>query len=170
MALPVRQRQATTAQPVRRWEPISEFEQLQNQMGQLLESVLSTPGEGGSTATLLPLVDIEETDDAWIIEAELPGVDKDDVNVQLQDSELEITGDIKERERTGILRRRTRRTGRFEFRVTLPGQTDPAKVQANVRNGVLTVRIPKPEPASSRKIDVQDGNPEGQGNGAGQGS
>jgi HSP20 family protein len=156
MAVPVRQRQATTAQPIRRWEPFSEFEQLQNQMGQLLESVIATPAAGGNGTTWLPLVDIEETDDAWIIEAEIPGIDRKDVNVELQDSELEISGEIKERERKGIIRRRTRRTGRFEFRVTLPGQTDPEKVEANVKHGVLTVRVPKSEQASRRRIDVQE--------------
>jgi HSP20 family protein len=101
------------------------------------------------------LVDIEETDDAWVIEAEVPGVDRKDVNVELRDSELEISGDIKERERKGILRRRTRRVGRFEFRVTLPGSTNSENVQANVKDGVLTVRIPKQEEASRRKIEVQ---------------
>jgi HSP20 family protein len=155
MAVPVRRREAR-AQPVQRWEPFSEFEQLQNEMGQLLESVLLTPTAAGTNgAPWLPLVDIEETDDAWIIEAEVPGVDRKDVNVELRDSELEISGDIKEKERKGILRRRTRRTGRFEFRVTLPGSADPEKVEANVKNGVLTVRIPKPEQATRRKIEVQ---------------
>ncbi|MEA2158937.1 MAG: hypothetical protein QOD66_1317 [Solirubrobacteraceae bacterium] len=156
MAVNVRQRPATTAQPIRRWEPFSEFEQLQNQMGQLLESVLAAPTAGGNGTTWLPLVDIEETDDAWTIEAEIPGIDRKDVNVELNDSELEISGEIKERERKGVLRRRTRRTGRFEFRVTLPGHTDAEKVEANVKNGVLTVRVPKSEKASRRKINVQE--------------
>jgi HSP20 family protein len=69
----------------------------------------------------VPLADIEETDDAGIIEAEAPGADRDDINVEFHASELVITGEIKEKERKGILRRRTRRTGRFEYRVTLPG-------------------------------------------------
>jgi HSP20 family protein len=155
MAVPVRRREATS-QPMQRWEPFREFEQLQNQMGQLLESVLLTPsGTGSNGAPWLPLVDIEETDDAWVIEAEVPGVARKDVNVELRDSELEISGEIKERERKGILRRRTRRTGRFEFRVTLPGSTKPENVKANVKDGVLTVRIPKQEQASRRKIEVQ---------------
>ncbi|HEX3906882.1 MAG TPA: Hsp20 family protein [Mycobacteriales bacterium] len=51
----------------------------------------------------------------------MPGVDRHDVNVELRDSELVITDEIKARERKGILRRRTRRTGRFEYRVVLPG-------------------------------------------------
>src|SRR3981189_3336490 len=67
-----------------------------------------------------PRVDIEETDNACIVGAELPGVRRKDVNVEARDSEVVITGEIKEREPKGIIRRRTRRTGRFEYRVTPP--------------------------------------------------
>jgi HSP20 family protein len=81
------------------------------------------------------------------------------VHVDVQDNELAITGEIKERERTGILRRRTRKTGEFEFRVTLPGQVDAERIDANLRDGVLTVRIPKPEQARPRRIDVKSGDP-----------
>ena len=136
-ALPTRRRDMT-ARPVRRFEPFRELDQLQAQMGELLESALSgTPGEAAPWA---PAVDIEETDDAWIVEAELPGVDKKDINVEVRESEVVISGDIKERERKGILRRRTRKTGQFEFRVTLPGPADADAITADVKNGVLTVR------------------------------
>ncbi len=67
-----------------------------------------------------------------------------------------ITGDIKERERKGILRRRTRRTGRFEFRVTTPDDVDPDAVDASLDGGVLSVRIPKPEPARPHRVAIRD--------------
>jgi len=67
------------------------------------------------------LVDLEETDDAWIIEAEVPGARREDVSVELHGDELAVHGEIRERERAGILRRRTRRTGQFDYRVRLPG-------------------------------------------------
>lgn len=67
-----------------------------------------------------PLVDIEETDDDHLVEAELPGVKRENVSIDLAGSELTITGEVKERERTGRLRQRTRRSGRFEYRVRLP--------------------------------------------------
>ena len=150
-ALPTRRRDMT-ARPVRRFEPFREFDQLQAQMGELLESALAgAPGEG---APWIPAVDIEETDDAWIVEAELPGVDKKDVDIQLNDSELVVRGEIKERERTGILRRRTRRVGEFEFRVTLPGQTDAEQIDAKLDGGVLAIRIPKPQETQPRHIDI----------------
>jgi HSP20 family protein len=141
-----------TARPVRRFEPFREFDQLQAQMGELLESALAgAPGEG---APWIPAVDIEETDDAWIVEAELPGVDKKDVDIQMNDSELVVRGEIKERERAGILRRRTRRVGEFEFRVTLPGQTDAEQIDAKLDGGVLAIRIPKPQETQPRHIDI----------------
>ena len=150
-ALPTRRRDMT-ARPVRRFEPFREFDQLHAQMGELLESALAgAPGEG---APWIPAVDIEETDDAWIVEAELPGVDKKDVDIQMNDSELIVRGEIKERERAGILRRRTRRVGEFEFRVNLPGQTDAEQIDAKLDGGVLAIRIPKPQETQPRHIDI----------------
>jgi HSP20 family protein len=110
------------------------------------------PGNGG---TWVPPADIEETDDAWIVEAELPSVDRKHVNVELHDYELVISGEIIEKERKGVLRRRTRRMGRFEYRVDLPGQPDAEHVEAKLHGGVLTVRVPKAEGTHSRQIDVK---------------
>ena len=114
--------------------------------------LIGLPGNGGSAWT--PPVDIIETDDAWVLEAELPGVDSDDINVEVRDSEVSISGEIKERDRKGILRRRTRRVGTFDFHVTLPGQVDPDDIEANADNGVLTVRVPKPEQARAHRVEV----------------
>ena len=102
-----------------------------------------------------PPVDIEEQDNAYVIEAELPGVQKDDVNIELVSNELMITGEIKEREREGILRKRTRRIGRFEYRVRLPEQVDADNVEASLKDGVLSVRVPKREQAERRTIQVK---------------
>ena len=154
MALPVR-RPTTHAAPVPPWDPFREFEQLQAATGQLLEELMAGPGAGNG-GIFTPPVDIEETEDAWIIEADLPGVDKKDIEVDVRDGELTISGELKERERKGILRRKTRRVGHFEFRVSLPGGADPEKVDANVRDGVLTVRIPKPEQSRPRRIEITD--------------
>ncbi len=77
------------------------------------------------------------------------------MNIELVGNELAITGDIKEKERKGVLRRRTRRVGRFEFRVTLPNQVDPEKIEAELTDGVLTVHVPKAERAQRRQIEVK---------------
>jgi HSP20 family protein len=153
MALPVR-RTATPSQPLQRWEPFRELEQLREQMGQLMETAWS-PVSGGNGGTWMPLADIEETDDAWIIEAELPSVERNDINVDLIDDELVITGEIKEKERKGVLRRRTRRTGQFEYRVTLPRHPNEEGIEANLHEGVLSVRVPKAQQERPRRIDVK---------------
>jgi HSP20 family protein len=154
MPLLTRRSQDVRTQPVERWDPFRELEQLHEQMGQLMDG-FPAPSGMGNGGVWAPPVDIEETEDAWIVEAEVPGVDRKDVNVELRDSELVITGEIKEKERKGILRRRTRRTGRFEYRVVLPGQTRDEQIEANLHDGVLTVRVPKPEQSRPRRIEVQ---------------
>jgi HSP20 family protein len=138
---------------LQRWEPFRELEQLQEHMDRLMQTTWSPLGTGNG-GIWMPVTDIEETEDAWVIEAELPGVDKKDVNVEMRDSELIISGEIKEKERKGILRRQTRKTGEFEYRVTLPGQSDADHIEANLHDGVLTVRVPKTEQAK-RRIEVK---------------
>jgi HSP20 family protein len=140
-----------------RWEPLSEFEHVTERMRRMLDQTFggfewpSLAEDGGWS----PLVDIEETDDAYVVEAELPGVKRSDVNIELIGNELTITGEIKQRERKGALRRQTRRTGRFDYRVSLPNQVDAEKIEANLTDGVLTVRVPKSERAQRRKIQVK---------------
>lgn len=124
-------------------------------MGQLLESVLGPMPGGNGGGSWSPLVDIEEAEDAWIVEAELPGVERKDITVELRDSELEISGEIKERERKGVVRRQTRRTGRYDYRVQLPGQADAEQIDAKLHDGVLTVRVPKTEQTRPRRIEVK---------------
>jgi HSP20 family protein len=141
MALPVRQ-SAAGPQAVAQWDPFRE----------VMEGVLG--GRLGDSQIHVPRFDIEETDDAWIVEAELPGVKRKDVNVEVRDGELLVSGEIKERERKGILRHRTRHMGEFEIRVVLPGDVDPDRVDAEIDDGILTVTIPKPERAKPRKIEV----------------
>jgi HSP20 family protein len=70
-------------------------------------------------------------------------------------NELQITGETVEKERVGILRRRTRRVGRFEYRVTLPGPIDPDSIDASLHDGILRVTVPKPEQARPRRVEIQ---------------
>ena len=102
-----------------------------------------------------PPVDIEEQDDAYVLEAELPGVDKKDVKIEYSGNELTISGEIKERERKGIVRRKTRRTGGYLYRVVLPDEVDPDGIEAKLQDGVLVVRVPKAKKAERRKIEVK---------------
>jgi HSP20 family protein len=139
-----------TAMQTRRWEPVRDMEQLRR----MLEDTFGLPAGLSESAAWVPPVDIEERDDAYLVEAELPGVERDDIDIELIGNELTISGDIKERERAGILRKRTRQVGRFEFRVTLPDHVDSDGVEANLKDGVLTVRVPKSQRAQRRRIEV----------------
>jgi HSP20 family protein len=130
-----------------------ELEQIQEQTFQLLQSVLGgTPF--GDAGFFVPNVDIEETEDSWILEAELPGAKAEDIDVEAHDNEIEITGEIVEKERKGILRRRTRPVGRFEFRASLPGPIDRDKIDASFDDGILRVTVRKPEAARPRRVEV----------------
>jgi HSP20 family protein len=139
------------------WEPLSEFEQINERMRRLLEQTFGGFGWPSPTQTggWSPLVDIEESDDAYVVEAELPGVKRDDVNIEFVGNELIVTGEIKERERKGALRHKTRRTGRFDYRVVLPEHVDSEKIDASLADGVLTVRVPKSEHAQRRKVEIK---------------
>lgn len=159
MTLAVRRRESNQpTRPIQRYEPFRELQDIQEHLNELLRSTMPGVPVDEVVRPWVPPVDIEETEDEWILEAELPGVDKKDINVEVRDSEVVISGDIKARERKGILRRRTRKTGEFEFRVTLPGPTTPEAITAEVKDGVLAVRIPKPEEARPRRIEVSGEN------------
>jgi HSP20 family protein len=140
-------------------QPLRELEDLQEQTAQLLQQLWGSAAPD-MPAPWVPDVDIEEADDAWIVEAELPGARAEDIHVEVHEGELTIRGEIVEREREGILRRRSRRVGQFEYHVALPGLTDAAEPEARLRQGVLSVRVPKPEVSRPREIRIQDGGAE----------
>ncbi|MGY1820792.1 Hsp20/alpha crystallin family protein [Geodermatophilus sp. SYSU D00079] len=144
MTLPVR----TPSRSVASWDPFRELAELSDRMNRLWETGL------GDVDRWSPLADVEETDDAWSVEIDLPGVARDDVDIQLSERELTVSGEVREKERTGILRRRTRRVGRFSYAVTLPGDVDPDGVTAQLTDGVLTVRVPKAQRAKPRRIVI----------------
>jgi HSP20 family protein len=147
-------RPASTQQPVH-WAAI---EQVPERMRRMLEQTLGsfgTPALLSEAATWTPLVDIEEEDDAYVIEAEVPGAKREDISIELLGNELSISGEVKVRERKGTVRRSTRRVGRFDYRVTLPSHVDPKKIEAKLSDGLLTVRVPKAEQAQRQRIEVK---------------
>jgi HSP20 family protein len=139
-------------------EPLRELEQMTERMGRMLDEAFDGrgwPSLFGERAGWSPPVDIEETDDAYVVEAELPSVKREDVNVELVGNDLEITGEVKERERTGTLRRRARRSGRFAYHVTFPTSVGPDKIDAKLADGVLTVQVPKARRDERRRIEIK---------------
>ncbi|MCW3005017.1 MAG: heat-shock protein Hsp20 [Conexibacter sp.] len=152
MPLLVRRREFQS-RPQQYAQPYRDLQDLQEQTAQLLQQVM--PAMGAPIQPWIPDVDIEETEDAWIVEAELPGARAEDVHVEVHDGELRIHGEIVERERAGILRRRTRRAGEFEYQVTLPEPVDSENPQARMQDGLLEVRIPKGQRSRAREIPIQ---------------
>lgn len=115
------------------WDPFHELGELRERMSGLL-------ARGGLTGAVVgtawsPLADLEETDDAYLIDVDVPGVKRDDINVEVTDREIAISGEYKERERSGALRRGTRRIGRFEYRAVLPGEINTEGVDATLSDG-----------------------------------
>ena len=101
-----------------------------------------------------PLADIEETDEAWTIEVELAGVKKGDIEVETHGRTVAISGERKEKERTGVLRERRRVTGSFRYEVTLPGEFDIDAINADLTDGVLMITLPKAEHEAPKKVNI----------------
>ena len=142
-----------------RWEPAREINSLQSEMNRLFNTFFDTPtgsaGNGGARRWL-PAMDLVETDDRFVLRADLPGLSEGDVNVELEDNVLTVSGERKaehESRREGYYRIE-RASGNFQRSLTLPKGIDPEAVNAAFERGVLEVRIPKPEQRKPRKISI----------------
>jgi HSP20 family protein len=136
--------------------PSREFEDIYDRMGQLMNFAFGLTPAALADMPWVPTADLSETDDAYVVKAELPGVNKDQVNIQLQDRELVISGEVPEPENGNGSRRHrsSRRTGQFELRTYLPGDVNADAVTAQLSDGILTVTVPKSEAAKPRKIEI----------------
>ena len=135
--------------------PSREFEDIYDRMGQLMNLAFGLAPVNVAEGPWLPLADVSETDDAYVVEVDLPGANRDQIDIQVQDRELVITGEIPESEQQGRRHRRTRRTGRFEFHTYLPGDVNADSVNAQLSDGVLTVTVPKSEKTKPRHIEIK---------------
>jgi HSP20 family protein len=99
-------------------------------------------------------VDVKAEADAYVLTAMIPGVSADDLNIQVVNETVTIQGEIKAAEEKGDYLLRERPTGNFSRVLTLPDELDAAKAEADVTNGVLTLRIPKAEDAKPKSIKV----------------
>jgi HSP20 family protein len=154
MTLPVL-RSNNAANTPAAYEPLREFAQLQQRMTDLLSTVLD--GNLLTGAGWTPLADVTETEDAYLVEIDLPGVDRKDLTVEVAGDQLRVSGEIVEKEKVGWLRHRTRRVGQFTYQTLLPGGIDTEHISADLANGVLSVRVPKTETAKPRRITVNAG-------------
>jgi HSP20 family protein len=142
-----------------RWEPLREFSTLQNEMNRLFNTVFDAPAQGNNGGTLrrwMPAMDLVETDDHFVLRADLPGLSEQDVNIEVEDRVLTVSGERKsEHESTKEGYHRVERAfGSFSRSLTLPEGIDAEAVEASFDRGVLEVRIPKPEQPKPRKITI----------------
>lgn len=143
---------------VRRTSPFGELLSLRQAMDRLFEDSYVRPREwsdDGSLTRALPL-DIHATDDSLVVEAALPGIKPDDVDITITGDTLSITGKAareERREEGGYLYQELQR-GTFSRTVSLPADLDTEAAQANFENGLLTLTIPKAEQAKPRQIKV----------------
>jgi HSP20 family protein len=140
--------------PVGRWDPWREFEELQSRFDQLFGGIFGQLAGGFGTAGWRPLADVTETDDAYLVEVDVPGMKAEDIRIETAGTDLTVSGETTQKEREGLLRSRTRQVGRFEYRTTLPANADIDKISAELADGVLTVRVPKSETAKPRRIEI----------------
>jgi len=145
-----------------RWEPVRELNSLQNEMNRLFSTFFDTPtpGNGGGAARRwIPAMDPVETDDSYVLTADLPGLSQEDINLEFEGDVLTLSGERKsaQEERKEGYYRIERATGTFSRSLTLPEGVDPEAVSAKFDRGVLEVRIPKPEQRKPRKVAIQVG-------------
>jgi HSP20 family protein len=142
-----------------RWEPFRELNTLQNEMNRLFNTVFDAPAgpaNGGTLRRWMPAMDLLETDDHFVLRADLPGMGEEDVKIELEDNTLTVSGERKaEHESKGEgFYRVERASGSFSRSLNLPQGVDAEAVSASFDRGVLEVRIPKPEQRKPRRIEI----------------
>ncbi|WP_376702983.1 Hsp20/alpha crystallin family protein [Mesorhizobium sp. ISC25] len=137
-------------------DPLTSFHR---QIDRLFDDFFAPMAEATTASDLWPSVDVYETDQAYKVTAELPGLEQKDVELKLRDNTLSITGEKrsehKESDRGHTYSERS--YGRFQRTIPLEAEIDADKVQATFRNGVLTVELPKNPAAKdkTRRIEVK---------------
>jgi HSP20 family protein len=141
-----------------RWEPLRELSTLQNEVNRLFNTAFDAPA-GGNGQTLrrwMPAMDLVETDDHFVLRADLPGLSEEDVAIEIEERVLTVSGERKaEHETTKEGYHRVERAfGKFSRSLTLPEGVDAEAVTARFEKGVLEISIPKPEEKKPRKVSI----------------
>jgi HSP20 family protein len=118
-----------------------------------------TPGNGTAPRRWIPAMDLVETDEDFVLRADLPGLTEHDLNIELEANVLTVSGERKaeHEERAEGYYRLERASGSFSRSLTLPDGVDPERVSASFDKGVLEVRVPKPEQRKPRKVTISAG-------------
>jgi len=138
--------------------PISEMDRIRHEINRIFEEPFSLMRQGSSFFEgWEPALDVYENNDRITVRAELPGMKKEDISVSLEENTLTISGERKREEerKEGEVFRSERYFGRFQRIVTLSQPVDVNQIQANYKDGVLTINLPKAEAAKPKQIEVK---------------
>ncbi len=146
-----------------RWEPAAELNTIQREMNRLFNAAFDQPVSTARGTTLgrqwIPAMDLSEASDHYVLRADLPGMAEDEVNVQVEENVLTISGERRSDsdQSSDAYHRIERAFGAFSRSLTLPADVDPEGVEAHFDRGVLEVRIPKPEQKHPTRVQVKVG-------------
>src|SRR5262245_41417636 len=147
-----------------RWDPIRDLDSLQSDMNRLFDRFFEAKPAGGSgIQRWIPAMDLLETQTDLVLRADLPGMTEGDVEIEIKDDVLTISGERRD-DRDGKeerFHRVERSFGRFSRALSLPHGVDPDNVAASFQEGVLEVHIPKPEPTPPTRVEIEKGAVEG---------
>jgi HSP20 family protein len=142
-----------------RWDPVRELDSLQSDMNRLFDSFFQGRAGNGTGRRWIPAMDLVETADHLVLRADLPGMTEDDVDIEIKDGVLTVTGERKgeHEERSEGFYRVERAFGSFSRSLSLPDGVDAGAVSARFDKGVLEVKIPKPEEAKPQRVQIKAG-------------
>ncbi|MBS3759044.1 MAG: Hsp20/alpha crystallin family protein [Desulfobacterales bacterium] len=144
-----------------RWDPWTTLPSLQDRINRLFDDAFPSRPAGREDEMSLfdwrPTVDTYEEGDNIVIKAELPGVKKEDVSIDVKDSVLTLKGERKHEENIeeDNYYRKESAYGKFQRAFTLPDAVDPNKIEASYKDGVLKVTVPKTEETKAKKIEIK---------------
>jgi HSP20 family protein len=144
---------------VTRWDPFQDVLSLREAMNQLMEESFVRPTAAQGGQNFIPALDMSETAEGYLVEAALPGVKPEDVEVTVENNVLTIKGETRKEtdDKQRNFHRVERRFGTFQRTIGLPTTVKPDQIQASLTNGVLRLEIPKAEEVKPRKISVNVG-------------
>ena len=142
-----------------RWEPYGGLMNLQDKINRLFSDAFPGKiGEGDdlSLGTWRPMVDICDTENAIVVTAELPGVKKEDISIEVKDNILTIKGERSEDSevKEENYYRRERSFGSFQRSFSMPTEVSPESIKASFKDGVLKIEVPKPEEKKPKQISI----------------
>jgi HSP20 family protein len=137
-----------------RWEPFRELASLQTEMGRWMNGLLE--GNGRTTQSWVPALDVWETPTEVVYAFDLPGIPEEDISVEVKDDTLTVSAERAKTDETSEngFYRFERRYGSFARAVGLPQGVDQDHIAARYDNGVLEIRVPKPEEQKPKKIEL----------------